>query len=358
MKYKVTKKDNGKCKVEKVPIFQLGEIRGLKYDQEWGERLKATMKKRASSSYFPPIILGHGGGFVNEKPAVGFLSNFQIEGKTVYADFDDLSEATVEYEIGQLKYPYRSVEVRHDEAEITAVALLGATEPYFKFPRLEIYSAAGQGETYNFEDTDEGISLMAEAGGKNAFAQVVEDLKQWFESKFSKAPEDTPPEGRDKKPENNKPKGGEMDREEYKAKFGMYPEEAAEKARQFDGAQKELEKLQAEKKESAKKQFSAQLQSSGVAPAAIELMQAHVDSTEDPEKATEIFGKIVELAKDGKLIVPLNESGKHAEKEFAADPNDLDELYNAVEEFAEKNNCSFDEAEKKVLALIDKHKEG
>lgn len=355
MKYKATRYENGKYKIEKVPIFQLGLIRGQEYSDTWGKLMLDNMQKRARSNYYPPIILGHGGGFVQEKEAIGFLKNIQIEGKTVYADLDEVQEYVAEYEIGKLKYPYRSVEVRFEQAEITALALLGATEPYFKFPRLEIFSEMGGGDSFTYAETEDGIRLTEEAE-KSGLSKLFEDIKEWIKKEFGNAPAGGTAEGAETN--ETEPKGGEMDAEQFRAKYGMSPEEAAEKARQYENSQKEVERLQAEKLANAKTQFSAQMQAQGVSPAAIELMQGYMEKTGYAEEATALFGKLVELAKAGTIMVPLSESGKHAEKKLAVDLEDSDALYDAVEGYAKKNNCSFEEAEKQVLALLDKEQEG
>ena len=162
MPYSVIK-NGDKYDILQVPVFRLGTVRDYPYDAEWGQRMLSKMAKRAAAGYLPPVIVGHGGqiNWGEEKPAVGFMKNFRIEpgfdpegnDGTVYCDLCEIAAETMQ-EIKEMKYPYRSVELWNDAAEISAVALLGASEPYFKFPRLEVenFSREGKAECVLFSE--------------------------------------------------------------------------------------------------------------------------------------------------------------------------------------------------------------
>jgi hypothetical protein len=166
--YKVVKQANGKYTIEKVPVFGLGMIRDFAYSAEWAQRLVMRMQELKQSDYYAPVIIGHNPMWAEgeEKEAAGFLDNVRVElgvepseaqpAKdifigTIYADLIDIGEEPMK-DIADLKYPYRSIEVRNEAAEITALALLGGTEPHWKFPRLKV----------------EGFKATPEEGGEKA----------------------------------------------------------------------------------------------------------------------------------------------------------------------------------------------
>lgn len=136
-RYKTQKNEDGSYDILSVPIFKLGKHRDFNYDQDWFDKTKANHENDEQNDYYPPVIIGHNDG-KDEKPARGFLKNLQLSGENVLADiikipgkiFDQLKERA---------YPNRSVEVKPQAHKISALALLGGTEPYHKLPLLEIF---------------------------------------------------------------------------------------------------------------------------------------------------------------------------------------------------------------------------
>ena len=167
MKYKAEKKDNGKYKILNVPVFKLGFTRGMEYNYAWGARMLDVMQSRARNGYRAPLIIGHNEylGLRAEGQAVGFLDNFRIEDApsadpdgmtgTIVCDLDDVQPDVFEM-IRDMRYPSRSVEVHFESAEISALALLGSNEPYFKFPQLQVegFSAKDGAQAYIWTDED------------------------------------------------------------------------------------------------------------------------------------------------------------------------------------------------------------
>ncbi len=385
-KYNPIKKDNGKWLIERVPIFECrGEIRGFNYDTEWGKRVVSNMQKLAKGGYLPSIFIGHGGGWDREKPICGYLANIRLEGKTLYSDFDNVFDDVVMYDLE--RYPNRSIEVHEEKAEIAGLALLGASEPYFHFPQMFCEDGSS---THHFTDGETLQEWNADDGEK-AMPKWVSDLKDWFmgldsrlrgndrgeggndregasgerlyksgndngeegESAFARTGQDggTAFAGTE---ENNQEPGGDkmkMSREEFKAEFGMYPEEVKENSE----TAKKFAALQASMEEKDKAKFAADMQAMNVSPAASQLFGEYIDKCDDKEAARSAFSKIVSMAKDNTLMVPMAEEGRRGGKDkFAViDPDDEQSIVNAIEKYMAEKDCSWDEASKVIYQRMD-----
>lgn len=368
-KHKVEKRENGRYTIKKVPVFKLGDIRGYCYNRAWSERMLSNMQMRAENDYYPPVIVGHNGfgSELKEKDAIGFMKNFSVEYQgndpdvpmgTVFCDLDEIPEAAMQ-DIRDMKYPYRSVEVWNDRAEFSAVALLGGTEPYFKFPRLEVYSQEkGAPVVHNFAIENGELKIEQEGGSRSSsgaeqsgdkkftLKEFVAEVKRLFAVQVT----DT----------NNEEKkdGSDMDDVKFKETYGMTQEEAGKLANEAAAAKAKVEKLEAEKRKAEIATFSEKLKNVNVAPAVIEKLQEAVSNAENPEAEMKKFMDVVQAAHDGTLFVPMDEQGRHSDKKDPVDPNDTDSLYSAIEAYAEEHKCTFAEAQTAVIREIDKQREG
>ena len=159
-----------------VPVFRLGNHRGFCYDRAWAERALGNFRADADAGRLPSVILGHSMEGV-EKPAVGFLDRLRRIGDTLYADLKGL-HSEVFRQIRRGMWPQRSVEVVRGAARVAALALLGSSSPYHKFPALgESFGESGSGgsvwkpwETDRFEEEDTRVSDV-----KNERAKVAEE---------------------------------------------------------------------------------------------------------------------------------------------------------------------------------------
>jgi|GEM_PF-1501851 len=123
---------DGTFAIRGVPVFELGEHRGFRYDEAWARKaLKTFVRLKSEHGYLPPVILGHTTEEGDEKPAVGFLDRLRLVGSRLVADIVGLSKKLFE-QIRAGRWPYRSVEVFDRAAQVTALALLGGTPPYMK----------------------------------------------------------------------------------------------------------------------------------------------------------------------------------------------------------------------------------
>lgn len=366
-KYKATKGENGKYRIERVPIFKLGEIRGFLYDRQWSERMLANMQRRAESGFYPPVIVGHNGfgSELKEKEAIGFMKNFSVEYMgddpdmpmgTVYCDFIDIGEERMQ-EIRDMKYPYRSVEVWNDRAEFSAVALLGGTEPYFKFPRLEVFGAEDGKAVHNYSIENGELRIENDrrqddgSSGKrqddaSTIKQFMAEMKRFF----------TGPKIENNKAE--KEEGKDMDAEKFKETYGMTQEEAAKLAAEATEAKAKVEKLQADKRAAEKAAFAEKLKGLGVAPAVIEKLQVAVDNADDLSGEIAKYMDIVQAASTNELFVPMGEQGEYSDKPDAVDPEDSEALHSAIMSYQEKHKCSYEDAATAVFKEIDKQREG
>lgn len=357
-RYKTVKGDNGKYRIEKVPIFKLGEIRGFLYNRQWSERMLDNMKNRAQGGFYPPVIVGHNGfgSELKEKEAIGFMTNFSVEyagddpdipAGTVYCDFSDIGEEQMQ-EIRDMKYPYRSVEVWNDRAEFSAVALLGGTEPYFKFPRLEVFAQEDGKDVHHYAIEDG--ELRAETGKRHDDASTIKqfmaEMKRFF----------TGPKIETNKTEEEE--GKDMDAEKFKETYGMTQEEAAKLAQTATTAQAEVEKLRADMRKAASSAFAERLKNMNVAPAVIEKLREKYENAENPEEDMAAYMDVIGAARDGNLFVPVNEQGQHSDKPDPVDPNDSEQLHEAIVNYQAEHKCDYPDAARAVFQMIDKQREG
>ena len=181
--HKSTKNDDGTFNILDVPIFELGEHRGVKYDADWlTEALGNFNSLKTDKKFLPRVIVGHTTKD-SEKPAVGFLDNLKLQGRTVYADLVKLAQKTFD-EIKNKAWPSRSVEVNPDKKKFTALALLGGSEPYFQFEPIDVkFEADPDGQWIEFSDIEEKKNLI-----ENIWAKMLEFFKEptdWKETEMT-----------------------------------------------------------------------------------------------------------------------------------------------------------------------------
>jgi len=143
-KYVTEVNDDGTYNVLNLEIFGLGEHRGFNYDDKWFAQVQKKHQELEAKGYIPPVVIGHNNKNLPERKACGFFNNLRIDGDMILADLIKIPEEVYE-DIKDRLYPYRSIEVSPEDFEITALALLGGSEPYFKLPMLEVFNKATQG---------------------------------------------------------------------------------------------------------------------------------------------------------------------------------------------------------------------
>ena len=180
--HKSTKNEDGTFNILDVPIFELGEHRGQKYDQKWmTEALSNFTSLKTEKKFLPRVIVGHTND-KEEKPAVGFLDNLKIKGETVYADLVKLAQKTFD-EIKANAWPGRSVEVNPAKKKFTAMAFLGGTEPYFQFEPIDVkFEADPDGQWINFDASVETIheSSLRPDDKKNIIESIWSKMLEFF----------------------------------------------------------------------------------------------------------------------------------------------------------------------------------
>ncbi len=132
-KYKIQSEGDGFYTVKDVPIFQFHNNRGFECGENWMNAAIRMHQNYAAQDWRPPIIIGHNQKGI-EKEAVGFIDNFRLRGKRLYADLCRMPGEIVE-KFKKNSYPSRSVEVLPKGQRILALALLGGTAPHFALPQ-------------------------------------------------------------------------------------------------------------------------------------------------------------------------------------------------------------------------------
>lgn len=172
---RVTKQANGKFTMHDIPIFTLHERDGGKFDMHWMKKAIHKQKINRNKGFLPRLIIGHNDDDgVVEKPAVGALDGFYFNPADgwLYADYVDVPAGTVE-EIKNGDWPGRSIECFPNDHEITALALLGGTPPFFRMPDIR-YGADRKLSGPKLHYSLEGVSMFKNKKGKTKKAYVHE----------------------------------------------------------------------------------------------------------------------------------------------------------------------------------------
>jgi hypothetical protein len=159
--HKSIKNNDGTFNILEVPIFELGEHRGTKYDENWASDAVANFSTLKGKNFLPRVIVGHTDD-KSENPAVGFLDNLKVQGKQVMAGLVNLKKEIFE-QIKDKAWPSRSVEVNPEKKKFTALALLGGTEPFFPFEPIDVkFQADPEGQWVEFptDDLETKLSLL------------------------------------------------------------------------------------------------------------------------------------------------------------------------------------------------------
>jgi len=133
--YKGEEQGDGTVTIPNVPIFETGKHRDVEYDNKWLDEAVENYEKDAKKDYYPPVVIGHD-MWEGEKPAIGFLQGLRREGKRLVADLMGIHQEVME-QIQKGFWPSRSVELHSGERRVMALALLGRSEPYFRFPQMK-----------------------------------------------------------------------------------------------------------------------------------------------------------------------------------------------------------------------------
>ena len=147
-----------------------------------------------------------------------------------------------------------------------------------------------------------------------------------------------------------------MTPEQFKEKYGCTPEEMAARASDADKYKAEAAELRSQQRKAKLEEFGAFCQGHKVTPANIERFQAQLATADDLDGSIGLFKQLVDDAVSGKLCVPMDESGRHAERNVVADASDPVELDKAIRAYAADKGVSYADAEAAVYKLIDNEK--
>lgn len=232
---------DGTYSVRGVPVFELGEHRGFRYDEEWARKaLRNFSRLKREREYLPPVILGRTRTDTEEKPAVGFMDRLRLVGKRIVADLTGLG-ADVFAQIRAGHWPYRSIEVFDRAAQITALALLGGTPPHMKTAPLHFAEDGDAGIWIH----GEGLPRLSCAASHTTEGGHMSDTATGPATRFT---------------EEDVARLVEEARREEREKFAQT--EAALRT-----AKEQIAALRAEERENRAKAFRAQLGEAGYAPA-------------------------------------------------------------------------------------------
>lgn len=135
--YQAAQAEDGTWSITDVPVFYLGDHKGLKYDAAWANKTVANFNALAAKGYKPPITKGHTQEGGPELPAVGLVESIKLSGEALLASLMKIPDVVFE-EIKQGAWPYRSATVSQEKSIFASLSLLGETPPYFKTPPLAV----------------------------------------------------------------------------------------------------------------------------------------------------------------------------------------------------------------------------
>jgi len=125
--------------IEGVEIFAVGTWNGMKFSQDDLSAIaENTNNLLTKKEHKPPVKLGHNDEQILDQgdgqPALGWITNFSIEGDKLKADFEDVPDILVSA-IEKKLFKQVSVEMEHIKTVgwiVTAAAVLGADLPAVK----------------------------------------------------------------------------------------------------------------------------------------------------------------------------------------------------------------------------------
>lgn len=409
-RYKNEKNEDGSYNILNVPIFKLGKHRGFNYDESWFEKTKTNHTQDEQNDYFPSVIIGHNDD-KGEKPARGFLKNLQLSGENILADLIKIPENVFE-QIKDRAFPHRSIEVKPKSNKITALALLGGTEPYHKLPVLEVFSEAEDAEVLSFMLNDNSelewdTSILDEAQKDESLSKLrrvisvfTDRLWQIFNSnkdiktikakttqvldegsesiktelnkiktevtmKTEKEPELFTQDQVDAAKVAALQEGSVKYREDFKAKHGVYPEDYVSRMSQAEETAR-VEKITAFCQDLKSKDFEGK----AIAPALIDDVITPFlnmkdgttvkfdDKDYDREGASQVvIEKLINAAAENKLFADLQEHSEHGNPDTISTHFDADEscapedlaLHKKALMYQQEHDCSYEDAVRKVI---------
>ena len=366
-KYKTKENKDGSFNVLEVPIFKLGKHRGFDYNKEWFEKAKANHIEGLKEGYLPSAIVGHDG--TEEKESVGFLDNLKLKGQNILADITKISPEFFE-KIKKRAFPHRSIEVHPEKAKISALALLGGTEPYHKLPVLEVFGEEKEGaEYFDMEDENE-LTIKEEVAVSEELKKVRDTIevinrRLWGVDREGKTIDEVI-EGIEKIMKEAREalaslKNNEKKEEGEEKEMGTKDETTQEDFKEkFKEQQNETLKLQKQLKETENKAFFAELPDN-LAPAIVGKLKAYFKADDKVKFADEdeaeiskedalkqIIKDILEYAKEHKLMPEMDEKAKKGGEDKKADDfksDDADvESFAEIKKIQEEKGISFEEA--------------
>jgi len=381
--HKSTKNEDGTFNILDVPIFELGEHRGQKYDQKWmTEALSNFTSLKTAKKFLPRVIVGHQDK--DEKPAVGFLDNLTVKGQTVYADLVKLAQKTFD-EIKTKAWPSRSVEVNPAKKKFTALALLGDSEPYFQFEPIDVkFEADPDGQWINFASSVETIheSSLRPDDKKNIIESIWSKMLEFFTESNKHGDTEMTPQEIQKMIDD----AIQADRKGQEAKFNEKMDEAYQvkfKAQFGKDPKTFLADIEKDKTVKFEERKTASLESLktkyGMAPKLVDgylapIIDAMGGIEDQPIKFAENqegdifklldkFGKaLAEGYEKDTLFVDLGEHAKFggddgnpnlkkgAERYLDASEEEMQQYHEEIQKYADTHKIPYDQAAAKVLA--------
>lgn len=348
--YQTRQNDDGTFDVVGVEIFRLGNHKGYDYTPEWGDNAVATHQQLQEAGYRPSVIIGHNDG-ASEKPAKGFLENIRRDGELIVADISKITPDTYDA-LKKREYPHRSVElINPEDHRFSALALLGGTAPYHKLPVLEVFQEHPEATWLHFDGMN--LELQMQRDGK--FAKLREIWWRMWEAIDQALHNDGSDEDKDEQvksildqgsglisdeasnfkegngmPEKTMQEFSAEYSQQFKEKYGVTPEEAAERAREYQEKarryEEEIENRKVQQRQDDLRSFGEALKNDHhLSPAVVDdviiplagLLPADGDvkfgEKDMPLAAAfkEVVEKIVAAAETEKLFVPYGERVAH-----------------------------------------------
>lgn len=178
--YRAEKKPDGTYTIKDIDIFYACQRKNPKtghvddFNDDWLEGAVRTFAERKGEGYLPPVHVDHHGKDGESRPFAGLMTNLR-KGQnskgvaTLFADIGNIP-AEVFAQITSMRLPFRSVEInRPDTPEISSLALMSTTVPYFKSPITRV-SFSDDEQRICFCDYG-GIGKDPETGGESVITQ-------------------------------------------------------------------------------------------------------------------------------------------------------------------------------------------
>lgn len=167
-----------------IPIFSTSDERHI--DKNHLENVISVFQRDKGKGYLPRVFIGHNdlSPEGTEREGIGFIFNMFLEDDYIYADIVNIPFKYLA-SFQEKAFPYVSVEYNSKTKEVTGLAMLASSPPFFKFPPIVLENEGMNNKdiiTFKSQDNPEENSDSTESN------DTQDNKKDSGQKQFEEAP--------------------------------------------------------------------------------------------------------------------------------------------------------------------------